>query len=476
MPLLAVQGAKIVDDEGNEIILRGAGLGGWMTMENFISGFPGCEYQIRESLADTIGKEKAEFFFQKFLDYFFAEDDARFFHSVGLNCIRIAISYRHFEDDMAPRVLKPNCFAQLDRVINVCAKYGIYTIIDMHTAPGGQNGGWHSDHGSPLARFWIHKDFQDRLIWLWEQVAAHYKAHQWIAGYNVLNEPADPHAQHARLLSFYDRAYNAIRAIDTDHIIFFDGNTYATDFTKFPDDAGAKWENTAFSIHDYSVYGFPKSPEPYDRTEGQRDVMRRSYERKRAWMDARGLCVWNGEWGPVYARPPYDGDATDAINQRRYNVLEDQLEIYNKDRLSWSIWLYKDIGFQGMVYVSQDTPYMTRFRDFLAKKYRMAVDSWGADDRYVKKIYEPIVGLIKEACPDADTKRLYPPIWSLEERVARYSRQTLVAEYLVGEWASIMKGLDEGDLEELAKSFAFENCAKREGLNDVLRKYAPEAK
>lgn len=129
-----------------------------------------------------------------------------------------------------------------------------------------------------------------------------------------------------------------------------------------------------------------------------------------------------------------------------------------------------------MVYVSQDTPYMTRFRDFLAKKYRMAVDSWGADDRYVKKIYEPIVGLIKEACPDADTKRLYPPIWSLEERVARYSRQTLVAEYLVGEWASIMKGLDEEGLEELAKSFAFENCVKREGLNDVLRKYAPEAR
>ncbi|KAF4565618.1 hypothetical protein EYR36_002192 [Pleurotus pulmonarius] len=424
MPLLTVQGAKIVDDEGNEIILRGAGLGGWMTMENFISGFPGCEYQIRESLADTIGKEKAEFFFQKFLDYFFAEDDARFFHSLGLNCIRIAVSYRHFEDDMAPRVLKPNCFAQLDR---------------------------------------------DRLIWLWEQLAAHYRGHEWIAGYNVLNEPADPHPQHARLLGFYDRAHSAIRAIDADHIIFLDGNTYATDFTKFPDDAGARWGNTAFSIHDYSVYGFPKSPEPYDRTNSQREMMRRSYERKRAWMDARGLCVWNGEWGPVYARPPYDGDATDAINQRRYNVLEDQLAIYDK------AWIYyMDIGFQGMVYVVPDTPYMTRFRDFLAKKYRMAVDSWGADDKYVKKVYEPIVGLIKEACPDADTKRLYPPIWSLEERVARYSRQTLVAEYLVGEWASIMKGLDEEGLEQLAKSFAFENCAKREGLNDVLRKYAPE--
>ena len=45
-------------------------------------------------------------------------------------------------------------------------------------------------------------------------------------------------------------------------------------------------------------------------------------------MDERGLCVWNGEWGPVYARRPYDGDATDAINKTRYGVLKDQLEIY----------------------------------------------------------------------------------------------------------------------------------------------------
>ena len=34
-------------------------------MENFISGYPGCEFQIRETLADTIGKDKSELFFDK---------------------------------------------------------------------------------------------------------------------------------------------------------------------------------------------------------------------------------------------------------------------------------------------------------------------------------------------------------------------------------------------------------------------------
>jgi aryl-phospho-beta-D-glucosidase BglC (GH1 family) len=48
---------------------------------------------------------------------------------------------------MNPRVLKPEGFKHLDRVIDLCAKHGIYTIIDMHTAPSGQNPGWHSDSG-----------------------------------------------------------------------------------------------------------------------------------------------------------------------------------------------------------------------------------------------------------------------------------------------------------------------------------------
>ena len=47
-------------------------------------------------------------------------------------------------------------------------------------------------------------------------------------------------------------------------------------------------------------------------------------------MDQHGLCVWNGEWGPVYVRKQYDGAATDAINEQRYRVLKDQLAIYNQ--------------------------------------------------------------------------------------------------------------------------------------------------
>ncbi|KAH0827952.1 glycoside hydrolase [Lanmaoa asiatica] len=462
---LKVSGTKIVDGDGNEVILRGAGLGGWMNMENFISGYPGCEFQIHAALADVVGHEKSTFFFDKFLEYFFQEEDAKFFRSLGLNCIRLPFNYRHFEDDMNPRVLKKEGFKHLDRVIDLCAQQGIYTILDLHAAPGGQNTDWHSDAGTHIANFWVHKDFQDRTVWLWTELAKHYAGNKWIAGYNPLNEPTDP--THTTVIKFYERVYDAIRAVDTKHVIYFDGNTFASDFSHFGD-VHEKWANTAYSIHDYSLFGFPASLEKYVSSDEQRRRIKRSYEKKREWMDQRGLCVWNGEWGPVYARKQYDGEATEAINEQRYQVLKDQLAIYNQDRLSWSIWLYKDIGFQGMVYVSQETKYIALLKDFLAKKHRLAVDAWGADTTWIQSIYQPLIDHVAKEIPP-ENQALYPaPVWKMPDRVSRLSRSILVAEYLVKEWAEHFRGKSEVELDEIAQSFKFENCLRRDGLNKIL--------
>ncbi|OZJ03973.1 hypothetical protein BZG36_03257, partial [Bifiguratus adelaidae] len=62
--MLKTQGMRIIDSiTGQPVILRGVGLGGWMNMENFISGFVGREFQMRESLLQVLGQEKYDFFF-----------------------------------------------------------------------------------------------------------------------------------------------------------------------------------------------------------------------------------------------------------------------------------------------------------------------------------------------------------------------------------------------------------------------------
>jgi len=88
----------------------------------------------------VLGPEKYEYFFDKWLEYFFtcverqtcyrmtatnesSDKDAEYFASLGLNCLRLPFNYRHFEDDMNPRVLKESGFKHLDRVVELCAKH-----------------------------------------------------------------------------------------------------------------------------------------------------------------------------------------------------------------------------------------------------------------------------------------------------------------------------------------------------------------
>lgn len=90
-----------------------------MMMENFMNGYPGRECQIRQALLEVLGKEKCEYFFDKFLEYFFTEKDAQFLASLGFNSLRLPLNYHHFEDDMDPMVIKEEGFKHVDRVIEL---------------------------------------------------------------------------------------------------------------------------------------------------------------------------------------------------------------------------------------------------------------------------------------------------------------------------------------------------------------------
>lgn len=117
-------------------------------MENFITGFPGHELQHRKSMLKVLGKDKYEFSFDKWLEYFFTEADAEFFASLKLNCIRIPFNYRHFENGMNPRVLKKEGFKHLDRVIDLVFSSPIMLLRNKPT--DGEN----SVRGTISTRSW----------------------------------------------------------------------------------------------------------------------------------------------------------------------------------------------------------------------------------------------------------------------------------------------------------------------------------
>ena len=128
LDMLRTKGDQVVDGNDEPIILRGAGLGGWMNMENFITGFPGHESEHRAAMLKALGRENYEYFFEQWLYSFFTKADAKYLNSLGLNCLRIPFNYRHFEDDMHPRLLKPSGFKHLDRVIDLVRLRSLMTF------------------------------------------------------------------------------------------------------------------------------------------------------------------------------------------------------------------------------------------------------------------------------------------------------------------------------------------------------------
>jgi endoglucanase len=455
--LLRVNGRQLVDASGQPVVLRGFGLGGWLNMENFITGYAANEQAQRDAVCRVLGHDLARLFFDTFLEYFFTADDARLIKQLGLNLVRIPINYRHFEDDRQPFVLKPDGFQHLDRVIDACTREGIYTILDLHALPGAQNQHWHSDNPTHMALFWEYQHFQDRTVWLWQQLAEHYKDNPWIAGYNVMNEPADPLG--TRVEPMYQRLAEAIRQIDPRHVLFLEGNRYSTDFSVF----GKPMSNCVYSNHDYALAGFlDAGPYPgVSRGEYQdRAVLEQRFRQRSEYMLEYDVPIWVGEFGPQYRQHA-------EWDQQRLALLRDQLSIYREYAASWSIWTYKDIGLQGVVYAAADSPWVQRVQPFVDKKQRLGADAWGGSDAGIRDVIGPIEALFEREFPS------YQPFpWGAKRHIAQLVRHMLIAEPLVEEFGELFRGLQADEIDALMRSFLLSNCTQRAELASVLAEFA----
>lgn len=79
----------------------------------------------------------------------------------------------------------------------------------------------------------------------------------------------------------------------------------------------------------------------------------------------------------MYASP-VDEDHN-RIDHQRYNLLGEQLRIYKQDEIHWCIWLYQDIGYQGMFHANPHSAHMRRPNPFFEKEKRVDVDKWSRE-------------------------------------------------------------------------------------------------
>lgn len=463
MSFLKVDGPYIKDETGKKIFLRGVCFGGWLNMENFITGYPGAESSIRQSIKEELGEERYQVFFSSLLDSFITEGDFKFLKEIGATAVRIPFNYRHFEDDMKPGNYSSSGFYYLDRAIEWAKKYNIYIILDLHAAPGWQNQGWHSDNPYGISLFWNDRHYQERVKGLWVYIAEHYRNEPQVAGYNLLNEPNAPNID--ILKRIYREWIEAIRNTDRKHIIFIEGNRYSQIFEGLDEPFD---DNLVYSSHNYTIatHRARKYPGYVGDVYTDKSWMERIFLERNRWILDHKKPSWVGEFGALF-----DGPVNSPTNadKARLLALKDQLEIFNKYEQHWTIWTYKDVGVQGLVVPKEDSEYMRRISPVSELKKKLGLDPWtsrgygllrGETARMVETIAQAVSEIVKDYSLDYT---------SLTRELGDRLLSGAISSFLAPLYAFQFMDMTEEEIEKMHHmAFEFSNCEKRLYLIEVL--------
>ncbi|KQS92900.1 cellulase family glycosylhydrolase [Chryseobacterium sp. Leaf394] len=266
--LLKTENQKIVNDKGENIQLRGLGLGGWMLQEGYMlktADFAGPQYKVKEKIAELIGEEGMKRFYEAYLKNGVTKQDIDFLAKAGFNSIRLPMHYNLYTLPIEKETVKgqntwlEEGFKMTDDLLKWCKDNKIYLILDLHAAPGGQGNDVNiSDNDKSKPSLWESTENQKKTVALWKKLADRYKDEPWIGGYDLINEPninftgKNPNGtdemSNAPLWKLQREITEAIREVDKKHIIYLEGNGWGNNYNGLPE----LWDgNLVFSFHKY---------------------------------------------------------------------------------------------------------------------------------------------------------------------------------------------------------------------------------
>lgn len=422
-----------------KIMLRGFVVGTWMMIESFMLRIPGTEKRIRQTYAEVYGKENAESFFDDFLNYFIDEEDFILLKGMGINVLRLPFGHRHFENDQVPGMYIQKGFKHLDRVLELCRKYEIYAILDMHSSPGGQNPDLHGGSEAGVSEFWEDALARERIIKLWGHIANKYKDDTIIAGYDVLNEPSFV-SNRTAFNDFYNKVIQEIRNVDNNHIIFLEGDNWAKDFSIFDSLGGYQ---QAISFHFY--------PGQHVYMAEESEVRKAQLEEKISYFtqlrEKTGMALWVGETGGHFSK--------DRLLEGA-KLVRDCLDIFEKHGISWTLFTYKDAGAMGLVYPKEDTKWMSMADDFRHQ--------WQLKIRSNKTIEKEIFEMVENKFSFTISEKLKEP---LGFRINAFLHELYIHMLVKPKLQSI----PWKEMKEYPKSFLLENCEGWEELAELVKSY-----
>ncbi|MDF2538675.1 MAG: glycoside hydrolase [Herbinix sp.] len=338
---------------GDVVTLRGTNIGGWQVMESWMCPTnAGDQKTAITTLTERFGKDKAEELFKIYEQSWMKEKDFDNLKDLNFNALRLPVSCYNLLDEEGK--LRADTLTTLDWFVAECEKREMYVILDLHAAPGSQNG---RDHSGDKSGSLLYKDenYQNLTLSLWEQLAEHYKGNSTIAGYDLLNEAEGDEKERAPWgpvqLPFFDRLYKAIRAIDPDHLIIINA---VWEPTNIPHPEQYGWENVMYEYHYYC----------WDGTDNA--VTQRNFTESKVKKDDQAgheVPVLIGEFTLFDKLPSW----------------EHALSVYEEHGWSWTTWTYKTVN-MGNWGIYNSTNATTPKVDILKDTYETIAEKWGNVD------------------------------------------------------------------------------------------------
>lgn len=249
LPALRVQGHRLVDPQGKEILLKGANLGNWHVIEFWMLALknpPKDQYELEEILTRRFGEAEKNRLMDVYRSSWLTERDFQILPTFGFNVVRLPTQYRLMEDDRKPFHLKRDAWKWIDRAVDLAERHGLYTILDMHGAQGGQSPYDHTGR-SDQNHLKDNPEDQRRLAWLWGEIAKRYRNRSAVVAYDVWNEPYGTPKPLQRPI--FERALKEIRKHDREKLVYAMGNFDG--FSQYGDPKANGWRNVGFQMHYY---------------------------------------------------------------------------------------------------------------------------------------------------------------------------------------------------------------------------------
>ncbi len=337
--LLHTEGQKIVDSEGNEVIWRGIGLGGWMLQEGYMLGTSGAQHVLEQRIEELVGAESKEQFYEAWLANHTRKIDVDSMATWGYNMIRLPMHYKLFtppieEEPVAGEITWiDKGFEMTDELLEWCKANNMYLILDLHAAPGGQGENADiSDYDPSKPSLWESEANRAKMVALWRKLAERYADEPMIGAYDIINEPnwgfqnhdSDPNgcaeSQNTLLWDLQKEVTAAIREVDPDHIIVIEGNCWGNNYSGLP----TLWDdNLVISYHKYWN----------GNTQGDIQGMLNM-------RTERNVPIWLGETGE---------------NSNKW--FTDCIELLEDNSIGWSWWPLKKLGLNNPLEVPYNDDY-----------------------------------------------------------------------------------------------------------------------